>query len=946
MRTWFRATRATLRIARRDAWRAKGRSTLVLAMIALPIVGVSAADLTVRSAQLSPSEAVTRETGAADARVTDPGMGGAPLYQAPNASTFTMAEDYGDGAWPSGPADLAKALPAGATTIPDTDGHAELRTTHGLLDTDVRELATTDPLTAGIMRLTGGRFPSKPAEVAATTHFLQVSGLHIGSALTARNLHRTYRIVGSYELPDALHKDQVNALPGALLEPLSTALDTAGLPAPQITTAHLVAVPGADGFTWNMTRQANAHGVTVVTRDAAVHPPNRSDVPYYQHGGKDPGGSSGLPATVVTVVGLMILEICLLAGPAFAVGARRSRRQLGLVGANGGDRRHIRSVVLGGGVVIGAASAVLGTAVGLGLAVALRPLLEDGMGQRFGRLDFRPVELAGIALLAVATGLLSALVPAIGAGRQSVLSSLTGRRGGRRSSRALTVVGLAAVGLGALTAVYGATVASASVMVLGGSVLAELGFVALTPALVGLFGRLGGLLPLSPRLSLRDAVRNRGRTAPAVAAVLAAVAGAVAVSTYTVSEDAHNRAQYEASLPYGAVSMTVGEAGGRDVAAARHDVVTSLPVAVRADVDRIAVGKPGCDEYSVDPGCGTVDLEVPKADQCPLWSYGDPAPLPDFTPARRAKLVQDPRCDDEGADDALPGQILVGDAHLLTVLGIHDPAAAKALAAGRVVSFSRWNLDDQGRVGIRLTTTRRGTTAPGGAPAAPDPGTLKSFPAHEVPRGTDAYGVSLLMTHATARAAGLHTVPLGGYYTTSRLPSSAQEQKLDAALDATGSSAELHIERGYTSKNDIVLPALGLFAGIVTLGAAGIATGLAQTDAEADLATLAAVGAPGRVRRTLGGLQCGLVAAMGVVLGSVAGVLPAIGLLLTRRRHDAAAYRVALVEATGTVRVPHVPIVLPWVTLVGLLIAVPLGAGLLAAALTRSHRTTARRAAT
>lgn len=55
MRSSYHAWIAAIRIARRDAWRAKGRSALVLAMIALPIVGVSAADLTTRSAQLSPN---------------------------------------------------------------------------------------------------------------------------------------------------------------------------------------------------------------------------------------------------------------------------------------------------------------------------------------------------------------------------------------------------------------------------------------------------------------------------------------------------------------------------------------------------------------------------------------------------------------------------------------------------------------------------------------------------------------------------------------------------------------------------------------------------------------------------------------------------------------------------------------------------------------------------
>ena len=43
---------------------------------------------------------------------------------------------------------------------------------------------------------------------------------------------------------------------------------------------------------------------------------------------------------------------------------------------------------------------------------------------------------------------------------------------------------------------------------------------------------------------------------------------------------------------------------------------------------------------------------------------------------------------------------------------------------------------------------------------------------------------------------------------------------------------------------------------------------------------------------------------------------------------------------------PHVPIVVPWETLAALLVAVPLGAALLAALVTRSRGALARRAAT
>ncbi len=49
---------------------------------------------------------------------------------------------------------------------------------------------------------------------------------------------------------------------------------------------------------------------------------------------------------------------------------------------------------------------------------------------------------------------------------------------------------------------------------LAGLVVGELGLVFCTPALVGLVARIGRLLPLAPRVALRDAARNRASAAP------------------------------------------------------------------------------------------------------------------------------------------------------------------------------------------------------------------------------------------------------------------------------------------------------------------------------------------------------------------------------------------------------------------------------------------------
>ncbi|MFE0420939.1 FtsX-like permease family protein [Streptomyces sp. NPDC058953] len=917
-------------------------------MIALPIVGVSAADLTLRSAELSTTERLARSIGAADGRISDPNVGGIAIFQTPSGENFDTAKTLKDNEpYPEGEADVRKAAPQGARLLPDTSGRAKLETTHGLLNTEVRELKTTDPMTKGMLSLTEGRFPAQESEVAATTSFLKKSGLKVGGKLTARHLDREYRIVGAYELPSSLKTDQVNALPGALIKPLNEALKKADLQTDYGQTTYLVAVDG--GFTWNMVKETNAKGALVESRAVAHDPPSDADVPLYQKPGSQfwkMDESMGVEelSVLATVVGLALLEICLLAGPAFAVGARRSRRQLGLVGANGGDRSHIRAIVLAGGVVIGAAAAVIGTALGVALSLALRGTFEEMLGERFGSFDARPLELLAIALLAVLTGTLAALVPAVTASRQSVLASLTGRRGIRRGSRVLPIIGLVAVVFGTTVALAGSLLFKSFVIVAGGAAVAELGVVALTPALVGLFGRLGRFLPLSPRLALRDAVRNRGRTAPAVAAVLAAVAGTVAVATYAASDEAQMKAQYTASAPHGSVSVQ-DESSSRDMPAIRDAVQRNIPADVRADVDRIIVGKNTCSVYSDEPGCGRITIVIPKENRCPLHSYNNYAtddPASKYSVAERRKLAKDWRC--KSGDGAYVSDVVVADDKLLKVLGIKDAAAERALKSGGAVTFNKTHADSSGKVAIKvITDTKAAQKAQ--EEGKEEPGVVKSVPTHEVSGNPKAYGFQTVLSPAAAKAAGLKAVPYRGYFSTDRMTNSKEEQRLEDELSKISTNSGLHIEKGYESETSIVLVALAAFAGLITIGAAGIATGLSQADAEADLKTLTAVGAPPRVRRTLSGFQCGVVATMGVVLGSAAGMVPALGLILTDRREQQEWYENAL-DQGYEMSAPYVPIIMPWETLGALLIAVPLGATLLAALLTRSRGALARRETT
>ncbi|MFD6878271.1 MULTISPECIES: FtsX-like permease family protein [unclassified Streptomyces] len=917
-------------------------------MIALPIIGVSAADLTLRSGELSPEQTLTRQIGAADARIGEAHLDAA-LLQHPDGEHYAPVggyDAYRPGKQPELPP-LKSTIPAGAKAVQDTSGHSKVHTAHGLLSTELRELDVHDPLTRGIVTLDRGRLPDGPGEIVATNAFLKASGLYVGSSVTPRGSPVAYKVVGSYELPSSLKTVELLALPGTLLTPLDKALQATGAPGVSARTSYLVSV-GGDGFTWNMVKEANTKGALVLSRAVTLDPPADSDVPLFRQEPKErfeqpgSGGSVTERAVLATVVGLTMLEVCLLAGPAFAVGARRSRRQLGLLGANGGDRRHIRAVVLSGGLVIGAAAAVIGTAIGVALTVGLRPVLEEQLGARFGGFDVRPPELLGIALLAVLTGLLAAVVPAVTASRQTVLASLTGRRGVRRANRVLPVIGLVAVAGGTALVLYGANYRVSATIVAGGSAIAELGVVALTPVLVGLFGRLGRWLPLSPRLALRDAVRNRGRTAPAVAAVLAAVAGTVAVSTYEHSRDIQARHEYVAQLPAGAGTLTSGDnSGHKDVPALRETLTRTLPVAVRADVDRFVVGNPNCEMRASDPGCGRVELITPKEQRCPLFEA--PGGSDSFTPDQARELRKDPRCAPRTFFSST--DVVVADEKLMAVLAVTDPGSTAALKEGRAVSFDPRDVKD-GKVTLRVVTDQAAVDE-ASAKNAELPGRDKALAVHTAPRPDEGWGIRLVVPPAAAKAAGLATAPVGAYFSLDGQATGEQRQKLDGEIDRMGADAHLTIEEGYKTESTLGVLVLTVFAGLVTIGAAGIATGLAQADAEADLKTLAAVGAAPRVRRTLSGFQCGVVALMGVVLGSAAGILPAVGLRLTQEREQERLIRHGVEMGYATLKDTdlYVPIAVPWSTLAGLLILVPLGAALLAALVTRSSGALARREA-
>ncbi|RAO35048.1 hypothetical protein ONO23_02367 [Micromonospora noduli] len=872
--------RAALRIARRESRRSRRRTALVLAMIAMPVAALAFLAASYDMAELTPQERIERRLGVADAQLQ--WIANGPVGQ----------DEWGEGWYTRDGEPPAKVSAAQLTAllgpgsrVTEVRQHVplNLRGPHRDEVVNGRVLDLSDPLARGLVRFRAGRAPQQPGEVAVSPVALRRLDLRLGHAVAAADGSRAYTVVGVVEFPDDL--GPVVALhPGA-----------APSTGPELDGVWLADVPGTIDAA--LVSRLNDRGVVVTARHlGSAAGADRTWL------GSIMGDNPNDLGTVVLIAGLGLLEVVLLVGPAFAVGVRRRRRDLALVAVAGGDAAQLRRVVLADGVVLGVLGAAVGLLVGVGAAFAGRPLMEQYVfSARFGGYRCWPSALVLLGGVAVLAGVLAALAPAWTAARQDVSAGLAGRRTPAKSPGRWLALGLALVVGGAGLAAFGATKTSPAV-VLTGLILGELGLVCCTPTLLGVLARLGRVLPLAPRIALRDASRNRAAAAPAICAVMAAVASSVALGGYLASDDARDARAYRPALPTGHVMVNpVGSAGQPTLAQITDAARNHLGVGAVAPVQTptCGAGRTGyCDIAPV----------LPLTRACP-WQPGVQLPA-----AQRQQARADPRCQIREADYfggyVEPG---VDDGTALPLLTGVDPATTAAatavLRAGGVVVTDPRYLHD-GLVTVRV----------GEVEAGPDrPITVHDLPGYALTRAT---GQSrLLLSAAAARQLDLSWSQTGWVIGTTTPPDEEQQARFAAVLRPFGTLA-LSVESGGAPRDvSPLLLLLAAAAGLITVGAAGIATALAAAEGRAELTTLAAVGAAPAVRRLLAICQAGVIAGLGSVLGIVAGLGTAAIVLVSVNRQYASDWPVS----------DPYPFLVPWPAL-GVLVLVPvvamLGAGL------------------
>lgn len=838
--SWLTSWRLALRIARRDASRHCGRGVLVAVLVALPVAGLIAASVLARGV-LDPAQPEWT-VGAADMAIS---------IETPGAldATRQTIEDTAPG----------------ARTLQVATGSTSLVAGGERLGLQLRAGDLGDGLGEGLVVVREGRLPDSSGEIAVSAVVLDVLEVELGDVVELP-------VLGSGEVVGEV------ALPAQLSAPLAVAGGAPPAPGAEWTATVLVEIERPEQL-----------GDALTEAESAV-------VSWFMPQMQPAPDDQGFPA-VTLFAALAAFEVSLVAGAAFAVGARRALRSLGLVAATGATPAETRRIVLAGGVVLGGIGVVAGVVIGVVSAYAVNPVLPVLLDRVVPAVSLPPGRIALAAALGFAAALGAAAVPAYTAARVPVLEALRGGRPPERRMRWATLVGLAVVIAGAALTLRGALGIVSTPMVIAGCVAVVAGVALCARAAIGVLAWPATRVSAAGRIALRDLLRQRARNGPAVAAVMGALALPIALGTFALATDARDAEQYRPLLGDDQLVVTLaGEegVGGAMDEPARAPGAPDPSEATRAEfleldeAVRLAEGA----GMEVRASAELVIAGINPADDPPgteRAEEGDEPVAVGVEGPARADVVGHPSS----------AQMAIGSSELLAALGVPD--AAGALEAGEIIGIGPDAFDDRDDTAV-IDPRGRAITVTGVTVDGPH--------RLQLPR----YVVS------PDRAAELGLVPIP--VTRGLLASGApvESDAVDLFRDQLPSESFVLVEDPLPNVFGTLRWLATVAAAAVALGVVAIAAALAATEARRDRALLHAVGADPQLRRRIAATQTGAMALLAGVLAVPAGLIPAAAILVARGGY---------------------PFVVPISALVTALVVVPVLATLGAAVVARAQRTPA-----
>lgn len=869
--TWNRWAVA-LKIARRRALTSWGRSLLIVVLIAAPITGLSAAAVLLPSTQSTLQERIQGNLGHAQAKLTVVGSPGDHVQQGVEGGyDYTVSNDA---VADSTRIDPRTVLPSGTRVLAIGAGAGVFSTPTGSTSLNVVTGESWDPsLDGGPYQLVSGRRPAAEDEVLVSPAALTRLGARIGGTIRLLQPEaRTLQVVGT-----SLDRTMAGS-PQTVFA--ATALFPPGESAPDSFTYYVPSTP----VDWATVERLNDVGTTVFSRAVLADPPTLPADRDFPAGGWS--FNAAATAVIAIAVTFAVLEVALLAGAAFLVGARLQQRSLATIASVGADRAVLRRIVTASGVVLGAIGGIAGVALGIGGALLVMRITDDGTWSRYPGLHLIWPLLTGIVVFGVVVGWIAALLPARAASRFDIIRALRGARTPQRVGKRpvagvlLLVAGIVCtlLGTGALVAALklpsdtGMWAQLGALALLGGGpVLAQLGIVLCAGLLLRGLTRLLHRAPLPARLAARDTSRNLGRAVPAVASVMTTVfvaAFAMCIAN-TASQQAAIQYSWQAAAP-GDATSSVGWTGNdqptRESALAWTSTLERFLPVEHAELLSITPQGSGDDKPSDRARDALAVVHFPDRAVC----------------SEQARLtVADLRCGPftaagGSAQNAQP-DITVGTASALGLLLGRAPSAAaqQTLAAGGAVAL-RSDLAPGGVATVDWFTPKQlsedYSTHPPKRVSRLD--AVVDLPLHPL-------AASLFVTPATAKALGLTTYPDRIAMSFTRPPTDSELDAVNAALGASTNSPGqnfVQIETGPQDLGSLIAWYVLLACFVIAIAAGATAIGLARVDGRADDLTLASLGASPRIRRSVAFVQALIVCGLGAVVGAVLGLLPAVAL--------------------------------------------------------------------
>ncbi|WP_170285548.1 ABC transporter permease [Microbacterium rhizomatis] len=678
-------------------------------------------DVLLRSAQTS-DETYSRLTLGATAQARVQWFGDAVFQQTPRA-------DVGSGGGRDAPLEqvestLRSILPAHSELHETLTGLLALRSGDALTDgLAAVEADFTDATLRSLIDVWQGEVPVASGEASVSRTVAERLGLSVGDTFeggtdTAEQL-TTLTLVGIHE-NNALGPD-IALADGTLLAVGDTYLDGAS------TVWFLTGpdVPWADVLT------LNDAGFVAISRSVVMDTPEAVDVPIYRDGKAHEAEMMlgvALAVTLSAVIGGTIMA--LLIGPVFAIGARQSRRDYGLLVAQGATGRDIRGVMMRSAVLVASLASIAGVLLGV-IVASLIVLVTSLTGSiAYPNLIVPALDLVLIAVFGVVVAFVAAWAPARRAAKADPIASLrdTGDEPGSMP-RVRWVLIAVLVLLALVTFVLGFASGVRAWYILTGPFLTVVLILMIRPILP-LLGRFAHRLPTAERVAIRDAVRRSDRTIPSATGTAAAIAVAVAILVVTATQYATVAAEWHPRANEGTIMIYDGfytESSGsenpfeqstseQDAGAAssssseqRNSIKSTINQFVSGtelvDVNMLSLTGERFARFTIDP-----------ATACPAWA--------DFSEEYN-EAIADPDKYEQGADvngyncqidkaatdinrqpmwrSTERTNVVVDDGTLVTALGLPGyEQAAEALRSGQIVltrTIDQWS-DGSAHLGI------------------------------------------------------------------------------------------------------------------------------------------------------------------------------------------------------------------------------------------------------